>query len=81
MHLQLDESGKQVERQPTFRRYILVLATHAQGSDEHRSYVERLQVDASEGGLLQETDVLVREQPGGMTVQEFIQVVQDGIDE
>jgi hypothetical protein len=79
VHLQLEESGRRADRDPAFRRYILVLATHAHGSPDHRAFVDRLQVDLGDGGLLRATDTLVLEQPGGMTVQEFIQIARDGL--
>jgi hypothetical protein len=79
VHLQLEESGHWADQQPTFRRYILLLASHVEGKPEHRSFIDRLQQDLDEGGLLRPNDDLIIEQPGGMTVQEFIQVVLDGL--
>jgi len=80
VHLQLEESGRRCDRDPEFRRYILVLASHAQAnSDLHRALIEHLKVDLDDGGLLRPTDTLVLEQPGGMTVQEFIQIVREGL--
>lgn len=79
VHLQLDASGRRADRDRRFRRYILVLASHIQGSPEHRAFVDRLQVDLSEGGILRPTDELVLERPGSVTVQEFLSIVRDGL--
>ena len=79
VHLQLEETGLWAEQRPDFRRYILLLASREKGTPEHLAFVERLQRDSDEGGLLRPNDSLVIEQPGGMTVQEFIQIVFDGL--
>ncbi len=79
VHLQLEESGRWADERPGFRRYILLLATHKEGNAAHKAFVGRLQQDLAEGGLLRSDDNLIIEQPGGMTVQEFIQVVLDGL--
>jgi len=79
VHLQLEESGRWSSQQPDFRRYILLLASHAKGKPEHLSFIDRLQQDLDEGGLLQLNDSVIIEQPGGMTVQEFIQIALDGL--
>lgn len=79
VHLQLEETGRRADEQPSFRRYILLLATHKQGNEAHRAFVGRLQQDLAEGGLLRPNDTLIIEQPGVMTVQEFIQVARDGL--
>jgi hypothetical protein len=79
VHLQLDESGRRADRDPRFRRYIFIMATHVQGSDEHREFVSRLQDDITDGGLMRPNDTLMVEQPGRVTVQEFIQVLREGL--
>jgi hypothetical protein len=75
VHLQLEESARWADECPSFRRYILLLASNREGHEPHRTFVGRLQQDHSEGGFLRPNDHLIVEQPGGMTVQEFIQVV------
>jgi hypothetical protein len=79
VHLQLEESGRWADERPGFRRYILLLATHKEGNAAHQAFVGRLQQDLAEGGLMRPDDKFIIEQPGGMTIQEFIQVVLEGL--
>ena len=56
-----------------FRRHILVLASHQHGTEAQRAYVERLKDDVIDGGLLCPNDSLFFEQPGRVTIGDFIQ--------
>jgi hypothetical protein len=79
VHLQLEESARRADEPPSFRRYILLLASTEEGNEFHKTFVGRLQQDLSEGGFLRPNDHLIIEQPGGMTVQDFIQVLRMGL--
>ena len=79
VQLQLEASARRADADQASAASFLVLASHVQAHPEHHSFIDRLQIDLAEGGLLRPTDTLVLEQPGGMTVQEFVQIVREGL--